>query len=320
MRAALTVACLAALLAISAAAEEPAPVDPGAPEGAVRTASVTRDFDRYPLPVAPFGADPSASLRVVEGRVVWSGFRLDDPQASTAAVVAGYRERLDGLGFRPLLDCANAACGGFDFRFAVSLLPAPAMLVDTADFAQLSVHRPEPDGGESFVSVLVSRLLGAVHVQTVVVSPAAADRVIADSPPPATEPDGPVLPIPESGTALLDRLAAEGHAPVEGIDFEPGGATLSDTSAPALDALAAVLAGKPELSVLIVGHSDNQGNLDANLALSQRRAEAVRDALIARGIDAGRLDARGVGFLAPIASNDTEAGRARNRRVELVLR
>jgi len=72
--------------------------------------------------------------------------------------------------------------------------------------------------------------------------------------------------------------------------------------------------------VVIVGHSDNQGTLDANLALSQRRAEAVRDALVSRGVAAERLDARGVGFLAPVASNATEEGRARNRRVELVLR
>ncbi len=300
-------------------AQEPPP-DPGAPAGAVRTATVERDFDRYALPVAPVGADPAASLRTVEGRVTWSGFRLSDPQASTAEVIAGYRERLDGLGFVPVLDCATAACGGFDFRFAVDLLPAPAMLVDTADFAQLSASRPEPGGGETVISVLVSRLLGAIHVQTVTVSPALPGQVIAESPPPATEPAASALPLPGPGATLLDRLTTDGHAQVDGIDFGSGGATLSAASGPALDALAAMLAGRPEIAVLIVGHSDNQGNLDANLTLSQRRAEAVRDALVERGIDTGRLDARGVGFLAPVTSNVTDAGRARNRRVELVLR
>jgi OOP family OmpA-OmpF porin len=323
MRAAIPAACLVALLCLAAAAEEPPALpDPGAPEGAVRTASVERDFDRYALPVAPVGANPAGSLREVAGRVAWSGFRLDDPQASTADVIAGYRVRLREMGFVPLLDCANAACGGFDFRFAVSLLPAPAMLVDTADFAQLSASREEPGGGESVVSVLVSRLLGAIHVQTVAVSPAAPGMTIADSPPPEAGPAAPPLPAPApaAGLPLLDQLAASGHATVEGIAFEPGTSSLAAASSPALDVLAAALSSQPSLSVLIVGHSDNQGTLDANLALSQRRAEAVRDALVSRGVAAERLEARGVGFLAPVASNATEEGRARNRRVELVLR
>jgi len=323
MRAATPAACLAALLGLAAAAQEPpAPPDPGAPEGAVRTASVERKFDRYALPVAPVGADPTGSLREVAGQVSWSGFRLDDPQASTADVIAGYRARLRDLGFVPLLDCATTACGGFDFRFAVSLLPAPAMLVDTADFAQLSASRDEPGGGETVISILVSRLLGAIHVQTVVVSPAAPGLTIADSPPPQAEPAAPPLPapVPASGVPLLDQLAAAGHATVEGIAFETGTSSLSSGSGPALDALSSALAAQPGVSVVIVGHSDNQGTLDANLALSQRRAEAVRDALVSRGVAAERLDARGVGFLAPVASNATEEGRARNRRVELVLR
>jgi OOP family OmpA-OmpF porin len=71
---------------------------------------------------------------------------------------------------------------------------------------------------------------------------------------------------------------------------------------------------------VIVGHSDNQGSLEANIALSKRRAEAVRTALITRGVAAERLEAHGVGYLAPVSTNLTEAGRTLNRRVELVLR
>lgn len=72
--------------------------------------------------------------------------------------------------------------------------------------------------------------------------------------------------------------------------------------------------------MLVVGHTDNQGTVDANISLSQRRAQAVVEALAkGHGVDANRLAARGVANLAPVASNTTEAGRAKNHRVELVL-
>ena len=74
-----------------------------------------------------------------------------------------------------------------------------------------------------------------------------------------------------------------------------------------------------ELHVAIVGHSDNQGTLVLNLELSRQRAEAVMQALVERGISPERMEAHGLGYLAPLASNATEGGRAANRRVELVL-
>jgi OOP family OmpA-OmpF porin len=81
-----------------------------------------------------------------------------------------------------------------------------------------------------------------------------------------------------------------------------------------------MLRDNPALSVVIVGHSDNQGSLEANIALSQRRAEAVRAALVERGVEPERLEAHGIGFLAPVTSNAAPDGKALNRRVELVLR
>ncbi len=108
--------------------------------------------------------------------------------------------------------------------------------------------------------------------------------------------------------------------PVRGLDFEVGGVRLSPGSAGVLDTLAQMLLGDAALSVLIVGHSDDQGPLEVNLDLSRQRAEAVLRALVERGVPADRLEAHGAGFLAPVATNASEAGRAANRRVELVLR
>ena len=300
----------------------PAVLDPGAPEGATLTARVNRPFDRYALPVGAYERG-APNTRELEGRVIRSAWRLEDPEATTAAVIAGYRQRLGDLGYELLYACETQACGGFDFRFAVELLPPPAMLMDMADFAQISARRPGTgeSAGATHVSVLASRVLGAVHVQTVAVAPAAPQIAVAPSAQ-ATEPsDLAVAPqLPPDAAPLLEHLTGFGHVRLHGLDFEPGSAALTAGSAATLDRAAAALAERPELSVLIVGHSDNAGALEENVALSRRRAEAVRESLVERGIDPDRLAAHGAGFLAPVATNATEEGRALNRRVELVLR
>ncbi len=114
-------------------------------------------------------------------------------------------------------------------------------------------------------------------------------------------------------------LKATGHAAVYGIYFDTGSAAVKPESEPALQEVAKLLGGDASLKVYVVGHTDSVGGLESNLKLSQARAEAVRTALTARhGIAAARLTAQGVGPLAPVASNATDEGKAKNRRVELV--
>ncbi len=84
-------------------------------------------------------------------------------------------------------------------------------------------------------------------------------------------------------------------------------------------AIADMMAQLPDLKIAVVGHTDNVGGYDSNLDLSKQRADAVvADLVNTYGIDNARLFAAGASFLAPIASNETEEGRALNRRVELV--
>lgn len=105
----------------------------------------------------------------------------------------------------------------------------------------------------------------------------------------------------------------------ERVFFEPGTATLP-RSVPVLDNAAGVLLAHPELSsVIVAAHTDNRGDPDTNRALSQARAEAVRDYLVRQGVPPERLDAQGHGADRPIASNETSLGREANRRVELLL-
>lgn len=119
--------------------------------------------------------------------------------------------------------------------------------------------------------------------------------------------------------ALAGGIRSEGHVAVYGILFDTGKAELKPASEPALAEVAKLLKADAGLRLRVVGHTDNVGDFDANLKLSQARAAAVVAALVGKhGIAATRLQAHGVGSLAPLASNDNEAGRAKNRRVELV--
>lgn len=115
---------------------------------------------------------------------------------------------------------------------------------------------------------------------------------------------------------ILDTLYKK-IIPLRNIYFEFDRAELKPESYPALDSLVAYLKANPTMVVEIAGHTDSVGSEEYNLHLSQKRAEAVVRYLVGRGIDPGRLIARGYGETQPIADNGTEEGRALNRRVEM---
>ena len=118
-------------------------------------------------------------------------------------------------------------------------------------------------------------------------------------------------------TELVDKLAKDGFVSLY-VNFDTGKSTIKPDSGDTLDAAAAALKEAGDLRIEVGGHTDNVGTPDANLKLSQDRAQSVMAALVERGVKADRLTARGYGQTAPIADNRTEDGRAKNRRVELV--
>jgi len=124
-----------------------------------------------------------------------------------------------------------------------------------------------------------------------------------------------------NAAAIGSALQREGKIALYGIYFDTNQAVVKPESANTLKEMATALKSNPGLNVFIVGHTDNQGNVDANVALSRRRAQAVADALARQyGIPQSRLQAQGVANFAPVASNAGEDGRSRNRRVEMVVR
>jgi len=118
---------------------------------------------------------------------------------------------------------------------------------------------------------------------------------------------------------MAKGIAAEGRVAVYGLYFDTDKSDIKPESKAALGEMAKLMQQNPQLKVYIVGHTDNQGQLAHNLDLSQKRAEAVVKALSGDyKVDARRLSAKGVASYSPVASNDNDAGREKNRRVELV--
>jgi OOP family OmpA-OmpF porin len=280
----------------------------------------------YALPTAAFDGTTVPS-RVVEGALDQRAFRLDAPGLTTLAVLAPLRDQVTAAGYEVIFECDSRHCGGFDFRFGTDVMPEPDMHVDLGDFRFLSATR-----GSEAVSILVSRSASAAYVQITRVTEAPLpDAPPAAAPLPAvTEPTtvdltdntrpteiGAAAPDASGIVAALDQ---SGVAVLEGLVFASGSATLSNSDYPSLAAVAAWLDANPEGTIALVGHTDASGSLAANVALSERRAEAVAEVLIdTYGADRNRVDAQGVGFLAPRATNQTEEGRQKNRRVEVIV-
>lgn len=117
---------------------------------------------------------------------------------------------------------------------------------------------------------------------------------------------------------MASQIALNGRIALYGILFDFDKATLRPDSEPTLAEIARLLKEKPELNVLVVGHTDASGSFEYNRGLSQKRAESVVADLAAKGISKERLFPVGVAFASPVATNTTEDGKAKNRRVELV--
>lgn len=122
-----------------------------------------------------------------------------------------------------------------------------------------------------------------------------------------------------SAVEMSRTIASSGRVALYGILFDTNKAEIKPESKAALDEIAKLLKQEPGLKLHVVGHTDNVGGYESNMALSKRRADAVVATLVREyGIAQNRLTPNGIAYLAPVAANTTDEGRAKNRRVELV--
>lgn len=283
------------------------------------------------LASAPWRPAEGAALTRVTGAVTTTSWQIPAQGLTTLDLGAHWQAELAAEGFSPGFACTASDCGGFDFRFAIPVLPEPDMHVDLGDFRYLTFRRDGAAGTEHRI-VLISRGPGSLYAQITTVLPAAPSapgqrRQERPAQPLLTLDDPVALPEPPpdqttagAGPGLVERLTSEGHAVLEDLVFARGSAELQPGDYASLATLGEWLAANPAVRVTIVGHTDATGGLAANLALSLRRAQSVRDRIAARhDLAAGQVQAEGAGYLAPRASNQTAEGQARNRRVEVIV-
>lgn len=280
---------------------------PGAPKVVTEEVSAIGTLD---VPIAVWNGTtvPSAKVTGALRHAAYQSTTAFRPDKVAAAVVP----QLQAQGYVVDLLCNDSQCGGFDFRFALPVLPPPGMYVDLGNFVFVSARK----GDDSAVWVLISRSAENSHYQVSLATPPSAAPLAVTA---LAVPDAPARPA-ITPNDLAGKLETQGRAVLTDLVFKTGSSNLDGASFASLEQLAAYLLANPQRTIALVGHTDAVGSLDGNIALSKKRAGAVRSLFLRTyEIAPERVAAQGMGYLAPVANNTTDAGRDQNRRVEAII-
>ncbi|MRX10115.1 DUF4892 domain-containing protein [Pseudoduganella sp. FT25W] len=280
-----------------------------------------KEFEEVTLPAGKriFGKDRQYSFQntaVVEGKYTRLAYNF--PQSrSDVEVMRNYQGALEKAGLKTVFTCAKEACGD-EFGGYLQSKQLSSNFIDggqqyepfiygARDGRYLLAKGTTSDGTLVHVAVWVvpsvQKRNGGLYLQIVEGKPMETDKVSVNL----------------NAADMAKSIASEGKVAVYGVYFDTDKSDVKPDSKAALGEMAKLLQQNPQLKVYVVGHTDNQGALAHNADLSQKRADAVVKALATDyKIDGKRLAAKGVASYAPVASNDAEAGREKNRRVELV--
>lgn len=284
-------------------------VDLAWPDGAERVMAEAGASTGFDIATGPHDG-ATLAIVTVQGELSEEVWQVPGDAGDPVRMVALIRDQLIAQGYDIGFSCADRGCGGFDFRYALPIAEEPIMHVDLGQFQYLTATR----GGATTMEHLVLTLsqgggLGYAHLARIT--------------PPGRPVARPVTPAPQTAGAdqgVIAQMIATGSAVLTDVTFGTGASSLSDDRVESLAALAAYLADNPAQRVVLVGHTDTEGTLEANITLSRARAAAVRRHLIdIHGTNPDQVAAEGIGYLSPRASNADPQGRETNRRVEAVL-
>jgi outer membrane protein OmpA-like peptidoglycan-associated protein len=301
----------------------------------VRNLAVEADggFTRFPLGGTDHGTIIPLHARLLWNQPVVEGLRL--------LIGAGYsRFRYGGNIGESVWDDGYGGLVGFRFRETESLSFRLEGTYDRFDNPHRTIADDADNWGVQFGASLLFGKRGPkppapapAPEPAPAPAPAATPRPATPPPPepvpapipaPTPAPLTPATPAPAPTPAPVAPITPppppaeiKGELILEGVQFETAKAVLLPTSRAVLDRVAASLQAFPKVRVEIAGYTDARGGTAMNLKLARARAEAVRKYLVGKGVAPSRLTAKGYGEAKPVASNATEDGRARNRRVEL---
>jgi outer membrane protein OmpA-like peptidoglycan-associated protein len=274
----------------------------------------TQKFTDYRLMVKPataYGgvAKNLAATLPLEGTITRISYRAPADR-SVLEVFRNYENALKAAGFEPVFACERKDCGGRNFN---------AVMASGFLYSLFGEYQAE----QRYLAAKLSRPEGDVYAAVYAVMNKSGggpnkDRVMLQLDVVELKPMEQRMVLVKAADIERD-LASAGRVAIYGILFDLDKDTMRPDSKPQLDEIGALLKRNPGLKVLVVGHTDAQGTLEYNSDLSLRRARSIAKVLISDyGVDAGRLTPIGVGMAAPLATNRTAEGRAKNRRVELV--
>ncbi len=265
---------------------------------------LTKEFDEFALPLGPVDEENKITKnQPLEGKITRIVY-VAPVGRTVLEVFRNYQDALKKAGFETLFTCGPQGCGS-------TIANAYANSGDNADYWG-------PEHGIHYISAKLARPEGDVYVSLLIDNLGPDNRANAELYIVEVKPMESGL-ITVDAALLANDISRTGHASVYGIYFDTGKADIKPESDATMKEIAKLLQGDPTLKLYVVGHTDNQGALDMNMDLSHKRADAVLAALSTKyGVPAGRLRSYGCGPYSPVASNDTDDGRAKNRRVELV--
>ncbi len=260
-----------------------------------------------------------ADTLTVEGAYRKMEYIVGDLELSLRRLYLGYLEQFEANGFEIIFSGIGEDLGGRDgFNFISYESGFLSRTPSTAANSNAYILVRSPDEQTIIAASFFSRqdarrmMINAVEIEDM-----APLELFAPKSEPETAPQEPL--VQQDVAELESGLVTDGRVIVNAILFEFDSADILPDSAEALSTVAALMQGRDDLSLLVVGHTDGLGRFDYNLRLSVDRAQSVVDWLVTRhNISSTRLRAAGAGPMSPVTTNRTDQGRALNRRVELV--